>query len=117
MAARYHRSELLSAKGLLAALGSIFPEFGDEELIREIEAGEASLHAIMREFAYSFRAATSTRAQLIDLASLVGQATAETDTLENAVGTCFLEHLHQIDRQGMLWEYLSPEVKAYVRRH
>jgi hypothetical protein len=58
----------------------------------------------MFEFSGQFDAAAAQRAQLSGLASLVNQAVATTDGLENAVGTCFLEHLRQIDRQGRLWK-------------
>jgi hypothetical protein len=71
----------------------------------------------MIEFSTQFGAAAAQPAQLLGLAELVSQSVAITDNLENAVGTCFLEHLRQIDRQGHLWKCLSPEVRAYLRAH
>src|SRR5688572_23076487 len=109
------RDALTSPQGLASALRSLFPDFGDEELFEEIRSGEASLHSVMIEFSGQFNAAAAQSAQLSGLASLVSQSVATTDSLENAVGTCFLEHLRQVDRQGRLWKCLSPDVRAYIR--
>jgi hypothetical protein len=117
MAVTHQREELVSPGGLLAALRSLFPTFGDEELLREISTGDASTHTVLMEFSGSFDAASAEPSQLAGLASLLRQCVAVPDCLENAAGTCFLEHLHQTDKRGLLWKLLSPVVFAYVRIH
>lgn len=115
MAKQYPREELATPVGLLTALQDLFPDFSDDELAKDIRSGEASLHTVMREFSSAFRAASTKPPQLAGLASLVGQCVSASDELENAVDTCLLEHLRQIDKGGVLWAYLSPEVRAHVR--
>lgn len=117
MTTNYRREDLERPDGLLTALRSLFPNFGDQELLREVRSGEANLHAVMQEFSSSFRAASTEPSQLAGLACLIGQCVSARDDLENAVGTCFLEHLRQIDKGGLLWKRLSPEVRAYVGGH
>lgn len=117
MPVTYSRVDLVTPLGLMSALRDLFPDFGDEELEQEVQAGEASLHTVMREFLTSFRPAEREEKQLNRLASLVSQCVSMTDDLENAVGTCFLEHLRQVDKGRAFWKYLSPEVKEYVRAH
>lgn len=117
MAVRYQREDLTSPAGLLSALQDLFPDFGDEELLEEVRSGDANLHTVMSDFSSSFNASSAEQSQLAGLASLISQCVAIPDRLENAVGTCFLEHLRQIDGGAFLWKCLSPEVKAYVRTH
>ena len=104
----------MSPQGLLSALRGWFPQFGDGELLNEVETGEANLHTVMREFS-SFDFTSGTERQLTGLAALRRECVAETDLLENACGTCFLEHLRQIDKRKALWNVLPAEVQAYVR--
>ena len=115
MAVRYTRGDLATPDGLLTALQRLFPDFGDEELVAASKAGEATLHTIMIEFSCAFDASASTQSQLTGLASLMSQCVTATDKLENAVGTCFLEHLRQIDRRRIFWKCLSPDVRSYVQ--
>ena len=117
MAEKYLREVLTSPHGLLSALRDRFPSFGDEELWVDVLGGDADLHTVMREFSSYFEAPAAEPSQLAGLASLISQCVAVPDELENAVGTCFLEHLRQTDRCGTLWKCLSPDVKAYVRAH
>src|SRR3954464_8693661 len=99
----YLREDLLNPEGLLSALRGLFPQFGDGELLNEVETGEANLHTIMHEFS-SFDFTAGTERQLTGLAALLRECVAERDLLENAVGTCFLEHLGQIDKGKSLWK-------------
>ena len=117
MGPSYRREDLARPDALMTALRSLFPDFGDDELSQEVRSGDANLHTVMREFSSSFSAASAEPSQLTGLASLIGECIAASDDLENAVGTCFLEHLRQIDKGGLLWKRLSPEVKAYVGAH
>ncbi|MGH6862106.1 MAG: hypothetical protein ACRECY_17795 [Phyllobacterium sp.] len=116
MAVHYSREVLTEPIALLSALQNLFPDFVDEELVQDIHSGDAGLHTVIRAFASSFDASTARPSQLAGLARLIGHCVAFPDRLENAVGTCFLEHLHQIDGQGVLWKFLSPDVVAYMRR-
>jgi len=114
MAIKHQRDELTTPRGLLAALQRVFPEFGDDELIRNVESGEGNLHTVMTEFRGSFRSEECTSRQLTDFTVLLAECVAEQDLLENAVGTCFLEAL---GRKDPLWKLLPPKVKAYIRAH
>ena len=115
MSKRHRREELVRPDGLLTALRDVFPDFGDEELAQDVRVGDANLHTIMTEFSSTFRPTSAEPSQLAALASLIGASVTVSDELENAFGTCFLEHLRQIDKGGALWTHFSPDVKAYVR--
>jgi hypothetical protein len=73
-----------------------------------------TFHRVMREFTYSFgKAADSlSSTQLQQIGNLINEAVGYDDSLENAVATCFLEHLHQIDARKVLWPYLSKKARA-----
>ena len=116
MALLYSREMLIEPNALLLALQSIFPDFGGEELFEDIRAGEASLHTIMIAFASWFDAKAAKPSQLSGLAALIGHCVSIPNHLENAVATCLLEHLHQIDKQGILGKFLSLDVVTYLRR-
>lgn len=111
------RNALMTPTGLLAALQGIFPDFGDGELAERILAEDATVHTVMFEFAGSFRAGSQSSSQLNRLASLLTLCITETDALENAVGTCFLEHLRQIDRERVFAKQMPNDLKAYIRSH
>lgn len=117
MTVKYSRDDLVTPDGLLAALQNLFPDFGDEGLFADIRSGDASLHGVMLEFSSSFNANAADPSQLAGLATLLNQCVGVPDSLENAVGTCFLEHLHQIDKHRVLWKRLPPDVKAHLRAH
>jgi len=117
MAETNSRQALMAPLGLMSALGQLFPDFPDECLREDVQAGEASLHTVMTDFGSTFDAASSDEAQLRGLAEIVSECVREIDVLENAVGTCFLEHLRQRDRRSIFRKYLSPEVKTYMRTY
>jgi len=73
-----------------------------------------TFHRVMREFTYFFgKAASSLSAvHLPRLGALVNASVEVADDLENAVATCFLEHLHQVHALKALWPYLSPRARA-----
>ncbi len=89
--------------------------FGDDELTREVQGGDRSLHGIVLEFSAAFGAEEATQDQIEGLAEFVEQAVAVDDQLANAVSTCFLEHLRQIDRRNVLYSRLSREARRHVR--
>lgn len=116
MAVKFDRAVLQAPEGLLATLQSLFPDFGDDELRDAVRSDDASLHMVMAEFASSFRPNALSSQQLDSLASLISCSVSVSDNLENAVGTCFLEHLHQVDREAIFMKQLPNDVRAYLRR-
>ncbi|HEV2547764.1 MAG TPA: hypothetical protein VGU20_10530 [Stellaceae bacterium] len=102
---------------LIAFLQEIFPNFGDDDVIREAESSDNGLHAVMRAFAgyLSARRTEPAAHQLRSLGHLLDEAVALDDRLEEAVSTCLLEHLRQIDHYKALAPYLSPRAKARTR--
>lgn len=101
---------------LLECLQTIFPTFGDGELLAEIEIGDAELHGVMRRFAEYFGAhgRTFTKGQLQALGRVLDQAAVQGGKLENAVSTCFLEHLHQIKSSRILLSFVSQRTKEKI---
>lgn len=102
-----------SAKELWALLTEIFPGFAEDCSEEEVQSG-ATLHFVMRDFAPYFsghRNAFSER-QVKALARFINEAIAVPDDLENAVSTCFLEHLHQVSSYNVLAPFLSREAKG-----
>jgi hypothetical protein len=104
-------------KQLLASLRNIFPDFGDGDIVQDVEESHVSLHTVVRHFNDYFgatRIEPSDR-QLASLGQLLSEAVAVDDILENAVATCLLEHLHQVGRYRSLAPYLSKRTKARTR--
>lgn len=68
----------------------------------------------MRDFIYSYSKAANTlsQKQLRQLGKLVSSLVEKNSDLENAVATCFLEHLHQAKGLKLLWPYLSEKARA-----
>jgi hypothetical protein len=100
---------------LLTRLQTLFPGFGDDELMRAVGEGERGFHGIMLEFSGEFRAEKATEAQLVGLVDLIEQAVTVDDEIENAIATCFLEHLHQIDQSNTVHRRLSGEARRRTR--
>lgn len=107
-----------SPASLRMQLGLLLPSFiADCEDPNPLPAEEdepETFHRVMREFTYSFgKAANSlTAVSLHKIGNLVNEAVEQDDNLENAVATCFLEHLHQIHALKVLWPYLSPKSRT-----
>lgn len=99
-------------------LGLLLPSFivdcYDPEPLPPEEEEPETFHRVMREFTYSFgKAACSlSSAELRQIGNLVNETVDQSDDLENAVVTCFLEHLHQIHARKILWPYLSKKARA-----
>ena len=107
-----------TAKDLWEMLLGVFPGFIQDcsrEDFREAAAsGEATLHMVMREFCshYSCRQEQFSAKQLRSLGDIVNDAVTVDDDLENAMATCFLEHLRQVRGYKALAPYLSSAAKA-----
>jgi hypothetical protein len=91
------------------------PEFGDDLLEQASGAEDENLafHRVMHVFTYSFGkfASSLSVAQLRQLAALINACVEIDDVLENAVATCFLEHLHQVGALKVLRPYLSTKAR------
>ena len=76
---------------------------------------EWTYHRILQECLVYFGTNTAqfSKAQLEGFGSWVNSAIATEDVLENAVSTCFLEHMDQVQVDGILSPYLS---KAAIAR-
>jgi hypothetical protein len=107
-----------TARELRERLVLIVPAFGEactEEEMREEESLSAvTLHFVMQRFAEFFGGAQASlsQRQLAALGAFLSQAVENDDDLENAVSTCFLEHLRQI--RG--YEALAPHLTALAKR-
>ncbi len=103
---------------LRTQLGLLLPSFiadcYDPEPLPPEEDEPETFHRVMREFTYSFgkAAGSLSPSQLQPIGSLVNAAVSHSDDLENAVATCFLEHLHQVHALKVLWPYLSQKARA-----
>src|SRR5213083_2662262 len=97
-----------SPEQLLEELFTIFPAYRVRHRT-QAEANAATYHSVLREFTCFFGAelASFTEAQLRALGDLVSTAVAAGGSLENAFGTCLLEHLQQIRASRVLRPYLS----------
>ena len=106
---------------LWTALTNICPAFAGACTAQELDelehAGAATFHFILQPFTQYFGANQSTlsQLQLRQLADLINRAVEEPDELENAVATCFLEHLHQVRGYKTLAPLLSPLAKRKTR--
>jgi len=93
---------------LLEVLCGMFPDFRQYHG-REVEAATPTYHSVLRVFTCFFgtgRTAFSEN-QMRALAELVNGAVTEGGLLENAIGTCMLEHLRQIGCERILRPHLS----------
>jgi len=106
---------------LWASLVEICPAFAADLPVEELEErereGTATFHFVMQPFATYFGAdqAALHEKQLRQLADLINRAVENADDLENAVATCFLEHLNQIRGYKALGPFLSARAKQKTR--
>ena len=93
---------------LLEELFSIFPKYRDE-YTGPIHDGAPTYHSVIMAFVPFFGAelAAFSEAELRSFGMLVSSAVEAGGSLENAFGTCLLEHLHQIQALRVFRPYLS----------
>jgi len=93
----------------MAALVKTFPDYLFEETVGETP----TLHGIMIDFCTYFGSNNSSfsEKQIKEFAQLVNAAVDAGGDLENAFGTCFLEHLGQIKAKKPLNGFLSKASK------
>jgi hypothetical protein len=102
---------------LLKALFAIFPPFRAEWLADQ-EGGEwsgDSLHSVYQSFLPYVSRFSPAQDQIQRLADLVNDAVAAGGDSENAVSTCFLEHLGQVGLLRPLRSLLSAESRTRLR--
>ena len=105
-----------SPEQLRDALVAIFPgfkEYWEDDDNPHLESGAFTHHGLMIEFTSFFgkELATFSERQLKAFADVVNSAVGQPGALENAVATCFLEHLHQIHANKALNPFLSRQAK------
>jgi hypothetical protein len=110
-----------TAHELWSQLVAVLPGFAAYHSRADVEEAEqdqtATLHSVMAPFTQYFgrQSASLSEKQLKVLGKLVSEAVEVDDDLENAVSTCFLEHLHQIKSYRAIAPYLSDTAKARSR--
>ncbi|MCL2075269.1 MAG: hypothetical protein FWH15_02285 [Betaproteobacteria bacterium] len=101
-----------SPEELNALLVAIFPTFSGS--LEELESSDAyrngvSFHALMIEFTcfFSKGASSFSGRQLEQLSESLVLASRQPSPLENAINTCFLEHIRQIKVNKLLAPWLA----------
>lgn len=86
----------------------IFPSFQDEWDEDDTDV-DLTLHGVCLRFTPYFGCVNNdlSENQLKKLGDFINSAVQQNDLLENAVSTCFLEHLHQISSFKILKAYLN----------
>ena len=97
-------------------LSEIFPAFRDHWDDKDNpfvqDDGSFGYHAVMLNLNDFFAGHESwSNEQLRAFSELLNAAVTRDDDLENAVSTCFLEHMHQMKMTKLLSPYLTPEAK------
>jgi hypothetical protein len=97
-----------SPEQLLCALLTIFPQY-HAPCVGGSDQDTLSYHAILIDFTCFFGAelASLSDVQLRSFGTLVNDAIMQPGLLENAFGTCLLEHLHQIKAERRFRPFLS----------
>jgi len=115
---------LQSSREVLAAIVAIFPEFEAEweEDNPYRVGGKFSAHSVYMKFLPFLASAKRTDKQMKRVAQLINGAVLAGGDSENAVTTCFLEHLRQVGLTSTLKPLLGCRPKIVlesdaVRRH
>src|SRR5260221_4679099 len=105
-----------SPEELLKELFNIFPDYRDCH-IADNDGYDPTCHSVLRDFTCFFgkNSRSFSEKQLRSFGTLVSEAVAQAGPLENAFGTCFLEHLHQIKAERVLRPYLSKMTRGKTR--
>jgi hypothetical protein len=103
------------ADQLLDQLRRMFPAF--ESHSRDGDEDVPSLHSVMAAFLiwFGINARRQEEVALKQFASFLDQAVAVDDVLENAMTTCFLEHLRQVNSYKILAPHLSKEPRTKTK--
>jgi hypothetical protein len=95
----------------LEILNNIFPEYSFER--DEYKSSDFTYHALLQNFIAFYGADNFkfTERQFRDFAALINKSVEASGNLENAFGTCFLEHLGEIRAPKPLSSFLSDAAK------
>src|SRR5258708_4339434 len=108
--------ETSSPEKALAFLCALFPDFGREWYADDERSvdGDISFHRIMQEFTSYFggNVQSLSEAQLKRFGAWLSNAVLAGGDVENAVSTCFIEHMHQIKVSRLVTPHLSKLAKA-----
>jgi len=101
-------------------LTNIFPSYADELTVDKKEDEDFgyiyTLHSLFRDFLsyFSSNIESFSEKQLKEIGNFINEAVEIDDDLENAISTCFLEHLHQVKANKPIKPYLSKKAKERV---
>lgn len=101
---------MIAAKDLRDLLFKVFPSFTNEW---EEDEEDFTHHAVIIRFTEYFGKGEEpfSEKQISKLAEFINDSVVNDDELENAISTCFLEHLRQIRADRRLLHYLSKLAK------
>jgi hypothetical protein len=111
-----------TARELWTQLVALFPGFARYHSLTDVEEAErdqsATLHSVMIPFTDYFGSEVDvlSEKQLKALGTFVNEAAQLDDDWENAVSTCFLEHLRQIKSYRVFTPYLSAPATTCRKR-
>jgi hypothetical protein len=108
-----------SSEQVLAEIVSIFPEFEAEWIDDNpyITNGSFSVHSVWLTLLDFLPSVDATPDQLSQVAATINEAVQAGGDSENAVSTCFLEHVYQKKGLGpRIKPLLSKETKERLRR-
>ena len=96
---------------LLETLTKVFPRYVYER--DEYDSPNFTYHDLLQDFMHFFSANNLkfVERQFKDFAALINSAVEGGGNLENAFGTCFLEHLGQVEARKPLSSFLSRAAK------
>ena len=95
-------------------LVKVFPSYASQlEKDKQDDEWGYSLHSLFRDFLHFFskNEGSFTEKQLKNFAEFVNESVVEKDDLENAISTCFLEHLSQVNAAKAVKPLLSSQAK------
>ena len=106
-----------SSSEVLAGLTAIFPDFAKEWEADNpyIWDGEFSIHSVYMTFLDFLPAVSPNADQLQKTASFINEAVDAGGNSENAISTCFLEHVNQVRLGPKLKPLLTKEARRRLR--
>jgi ATP/maltotriose-dependent transcriptional regulator MalT len=106
-----------SPEQLLRHLSQVFPDFKLEFDELDDPSQAFTYHHLMHDFLiyWGTCARTAADSQTVELARVINESVSLGGDIENAVDTCFLEHLSQVRGLKPIEKYLSPAARLLAR--